>query len=162
LHNAPIRLKHPIFYAPQKQAKQRRDELLPCRSGVAANASSYPLQRPRGIPSGNTTDAKTLLPVIERMSGEFPGARALADRGMVSKATLSALGRMDPPVHYIVGMRMRRTKEVAEVVLKSNAPWIEITPERKGAKDPAPLKLKEVKVQDRRYVVCRGYALDST
>jgi hypothetical protein len=44
---------------------------------------------------------------------------------------------MDPPVHYIVGMRMCRTEDVAEVVLKSNAPWIEITPERKGAKDPA-------------------------
>jgi hypothetical protein len=69
------------------------------------------------------------------------------------KQSGSAAG-MDPPVHYIVGMRMRRTKEVAEVVLKSNAPWIEITPERKGAKDPAPLKLIEVKVQDRRYVVC--------
>ena len=56
---------------------------------------------------------------------------------------------------------MRRTKEVAEVVLKSNAPWIEITPERKGAKDPAPLKLKEVKVQDRRYVVYLGRRKDS-
>jgi hypothetical protein len=30
-------------------------------------------------------------------------------------------------------MRMRRTKEIAEVVLESNAPWIEITRERKGA-----------------------------
>jgi hypothetical protein len=105
---------------------------------------------------GNTTDAKTLLPVIERMRAKFRVRElcVVADRGMVSEATLSALGRMEPPVHYIVGVRMRRTKEVGEVVLKSTVPWIEITPERKGSKDPAPLKVKEVKVQDRRYVVC--------
>jgi hypothetical protein len=30
---------------------------------------------------------------------------------------------------------MRRTKEIAEVVLKSNAPWIEITRERKGPEE---------------------------
>jgi hypothetical protein len=96
---------------------------------------------------GNTTDAKTLLPVIERMRAKFRVRElcVVADRGMVSEATLSALGRMEPPVHYIVGVRMRRTKEVGEVVLKSTVPWIEITPERKGSKDPAPLKVKEVK-----------------
>jgi hypothetical protein len=78
----------------------------------------------------------------------------VADRGMVSEATLQALGRMEPPVHYIVGVRMRRTREVGEVVLKSRARWREVTPERQRAKDPAPLKVKEVEVEGRRYVVC--------
>ena len=54
----------------------------------------------------------------------------------------------------ILGVRMRRTKEVGEVVLKSRAPWQEVTPERQNAKDPAALKVKEVTVEGRRYVVC--------
>jgi hypothetical protein len=73
---------------------------------------------------------------------------------MVSERTLEAFSKMKPPVHYIVGVRMRRTKEVGEVVLKSRVPWQEVTPERQHAKDPAPLKVKEVTVQGRRYIVC--------
>ncbi len=78
----------------------------------------------------------------------------VADRGMVSEATLETLGRMEPPVHYIVGVRMRRTKEVGEVVLKSRARWQEVTPERQRTKDPGPLKVKEVEVEGCRYIVC--------
>jgi len=78
----------------------------------------------------------------------------VADRGFVSEATLEALSKMDPPVHYVIGVRMRRTKEVGEVVLKSRKEWKMVTPERVDAKDPAPLKVKEVKVAGRRYVVC--------
>ena len=105
---------------------------------------------------GNTTDATTLLPVVERMRAKFRVREmcVVADRGMVSKATLEALGAMEPPVHYIVGVRMRRTREVGEIVLKSRAPWQEVTPERQRSKDPAPLKVKEVQVEGRRYVVC--------
>ena len=105
---------------------------------------------------GNTADAKSLLPVVERMRAKFRVREmcVVVDRGMVSEATLQALGRMDPPVHYIVGVRMRRTKEVGEVVLKSRARWQEVTPERRRAKDPAPLKVKEVEVEGRRYVIC--------
>ena len=105
---------------------------------------------------GNTADAKSLLPVVERMRAKFRVREmcVVADRGMVSEATLEALGRMDPPVHYIVGVRMRRTREVGEVVLRSRARWQEVTPERQRAKDPAPLKVKEVEVEGRRYIVC--------
>ena len=105
---------------------------------------------------GNTADAKCLLPVVERMRAKFRVREmcVVADRGMVSEATLEALGGMDPPVHYIVGVRMRRTMEVGEVVLSSRARWQEVTPERRWAKDPAPLKVKEVEVEGRRYIVC--------
>jgi Transposase DDE domain len=105
---------------------------------------------------GNTTDVKSFLPVVERMRAKFRVREicVVADRGMVSEATLEAFGTMDPPVHYIVGVRMRRTKEVGEVVLKNRAPWQEVTPERRRAKDPAPLKVKEVEVEGRQYVVC--------
>src|SRR4029077_12489511 len=49
---------------------------------------------------------------------------------------------------------MRRQKEVSLSVLGSRAHWFESVPERSKAKDPAPLKIKEVWVEDRRYVVC--------
>jgi hypothetical protein len=39
-------------------------------------------------------------------------------------------------------------------VLGSRKPWFESVPERSKAKDPAPLKIKEVWVEDRRYIVC--------
>ena len=54
----------------------------------------------------------------------------------------------------VVGVRMRRTKEVGEVVLKNRSPWQEVTPERQRTKDPAPLKVKQVEVKGREYVVC--------
>jgi len=78
----------------------------------------------------------------------------VGDRGMVSEENLALFGSMQPPVHYIVGVRMRRQKEVGEIVLRSRKPWIEITGKRKKAKDPAPLKIKEVHVGEHRYVVC--------
>jgi hypothetical protein len=34
----------------------------------------------------------------------------------------------------IMGVRMRRTKEVGEVVLKNRSPWKEVTGEREGPK----------------------------
>src|SRR6516162_11840386 len=49
---------------------------------------------------------------------------------------------------------MRRQKEVGLSVLGSHARWFESVSQRSKAKDPAPLKVKEVWVEDRRYVVC--------
>jgi hypothetical protein len=39
-------------------------------------------------------------------------------------------------------------------VLRHRGRWFESVPERQNPKDPAPLKLKEVWVENRRYVVC--------
>jgi hypothetical protein len=49
---------------------------------------------------------------------------------------------------------MRRQKEVNTSVLGSRARWFESVPERTNAKDPAPLKVKELWVKERRYIVC--------
>jgi hypothetical protein len=49
----------------------------------------------------------------------------VADRGMLSKATLEALEKSEPPVRYIVGVRMRQQKEVNTSVLGSRARWFE-------------------------------------
>lgn len=63
---------------------------------------------------------------------------------------------MEPPIEYILGARMRRTKEVNEDVLSRGGKYSVVHPPRKKAKDPSPLKVKEVWVQDRRYVVCHN------
>ena len=135
-------------------SKDHRPDLRQIVVGIALDIKGRPLCCEMW--PGNTADVKTLLPVVKRMREKFRVREVfvIADRGMVSKGTLAEFEAMKPPVHYIVGVRMRRQKEVGEVVLKSRKPWREITPERKWAKDPAPLKVKEVVVEDRRYVVC--------
>jgi hypothetical protein len=135
-------------------SKDHRPDLRQMVVGVALDVEGRPICCEMW--PGNTADAKSLLPVVERMRAKFRVREmcVVADRGMVSEATLEALGRMEPPVHYIVGVRMRRTREVGEIVLRSRARWQEVTPERQRAKDPAPLKVKEVEVEGRRYVVC--------
>jgi len=85
---------------------------------------------------GNTTDVKTLIPV--------------ADRGMISDETLKALDEKDIP--YILGSRMRKTKEVRDEVLSRPGRYKEVRPV--GIQGPSPLKVKEVWVDDRRYIVC--------
>jgi hypothetical protein len=135
-------------------SKDHRPDLRQMVVGIALDVEGRPLCCEMW--PGNTTDVKTLVPVIERMRAKFRVGEicVMADRGMVSEATITAFEAMEPPVHYILGVRMRRQKEVGEVVLKSRKPWKEITPEREQAKDPAPLKVKEVQVGDHRYVVC--------
>jgi hypothetical protein len=67
---------------------------------------------------------------------------------------MEAFESAEPPVRYILGARMRRQKEVSEEVLRSHGAWTEVTPERTCAKDPSPLKVREVKVHGHRYVLC--------
>lgn len=135
-------------------SKDHRPDLRQMIVGIALDVEGRPICCEMW--PGNTADAKSLVPVIERMRTKFRVREmcVVADRGFVSQATLETLGKMDPPVHYVIGVRMRRTREVGEIVLKSRKPWQEVTPERVRPKDPAPLKVKEVEVEGRRYVIC--------
>jgi hypothetical protein len=89
---------------------------------------------------GNTADVKTLIPIAKRMKERFRlrEITVVADRGMVSKRPWKPPKKSEPPVRYIVGVRMRRQKEVNTSVLGSRARWFESVPERSNAKDPAP------------------------
>jgi DDE family transposase len=134
--------------------KDHRPDLKQMVVGMAVDVEGRPICCEMW--PGNTADVTTLVPIVKRMRQRF-GLRQItvvADRGMVSKATLDAFESSDPPVGYIVGVRMRRQKEISMSVLGSRKPWFESVPERSKAKDPAPLKIKEVWVEDRRYVVC--------
>ena len=132
--------------------KDHRPDLYQMVVGMALDVEGRPICCEMW--PGNTADVKTLIPIVKRMRERFllREITVVADRGMVSQATLEAFERSDPPVRYIVGVRMRRQKEVNTSVLGSRARWFESVPERNNAKDPAPLKVKEVWVKERRYI----------
>src|SRR6516162_390561 len=134
--------------------KDHRPDLYQMVVGMALDVEGRPICCEMW--PGNTADVKTLLPVVKRMRERFRlrEITVVAARGTVSQATLEAFEKSDPPVRYIVGVRMRRQKEVNTSVLGSRARWFESIPERTTAKDLAPLKVKEVWVKERRYIVC--------
>jgi hypothetical protein len=135
-------------------SKDGRPDLKQMIVGIAMDAAGKPLCCEMW--PGNTADAKTLLPVVERMRKRFRIRQVgvVADRGMISDASIQAMEQSDPPVRYILGARMRRQKEVRDTVLRSRAPWLDVQPERKTSKDPSPLKIRDLEVNGRRYVVC--------
>jgi hypothetical protein len=107
---------------------------------------------------GNTADVNSLLPVVERLRNRF-GIKhfcIVADRGMISKDTIVVLEKPDCNISYILGARLRRVKEVSEEVLSRAGRYHEVHPEGMDSKAPAPLTVKEVKVDGRRYIVCRN------
>jgi len=105
---------------------------------------------------GNTTDVTTLVPILDRLRKRFGITQVclVSDRGMVCQETITALQSRVPKVFYILGARMRRVKEVSEQVLSRAGRYRVIHGERETAKNPSPLKVKEVWVEDRRYIVC--------
>jgi transposase len=105
---------------------------------------------------GNTTDVKTLVPIVDRLQQRFGIQRIciVADRGMISRETLRELEKPERGWQYILGARMRSQNEVKDEVLSRAGRYRVVHPERATRKDPSPLKVKEVWVEDRRYVVC--------
>jgi hypothetical protein len=105
---------------------------------------------------GNTTDVTTLIPVVDRLRSRF-GVRRIcivADRGMISQETIEALEQDERGWQYILGARMRSQNEVKDEVLSRAGRYRVVHPKWVQSDDPAPLKVKEVWVGDRRYVVC--------
>jgi transposase len=101
---------------------------------------------------GNTADVKTLLPVADRLKKRFSVDLfcLVSDRGMISEETMKALDERDIP--YILGSRMRKNTEIRDEVLSRPGQYQEV--HREGVKESSPLKVKEVWVDDRRYIVC--------
>jgi hypothetical protein len=103
---------------------------------------------------GNTTDVKTLIPIVDGLYRRFGLVKVciVADRGMISQGTIDDLDQQGWP--YILGARMRRCKEVRDQVLADRGRVRVVYPKSRDPQDPSPLKVKEVRVEDRRYVVC--------
>src|SRR5262249_46504116 len=105
---------------------------------------------------GNTADVTTLIPVVDRLRARFGVTRVciVADRGMISKETIEDLENEQRGWKYIRGARMGSQNEVKDDALARAGRYRVVHPERRASDDPAPLKVKEVRVAGRRYVVC--------
>ncbi|MEW5980146.1 MAG: IS1634 family transposase [Acidobacteriota bacterium] len=105
---------------------------------------------------GNATDVKSLLPVVDRLRKRFGIGQVciVADRGMISRETLMELDSPERGWKYILGARMRSQKEVREEVLSVAGRYRVVHPKSPIRKEPSPLKVKDVVIDGRRYVVC--------
>jgi len=105
---------------------------------------------------GNTADVTVLLPVVDRLRQRFAVGRVcvVADRGMISKATISALEERG--LEYILGARERSSAVIRGAVLDDEAPFTPLVIER--ARGETQLFVKEVRIDGARYVVCRNEA----
>ncbi len=99
---------------------------------------------------GNTADKKAFVAMIAKLRERFRIGRVavVADRGMISRDTIALLeGHDKAPFDFILGCRLRQSKEVSEVVLARPGRYQQVA---------ANLEVKEVVVDGRRYVVCRN------
>ena len=105
---------------------------------------------------GNVTDVKTLIPIVDRLRTRFHirSICIVADRGMISQETIAQLQADNRQVHYILGARLRNVKEIYEAVLSRGGRYRVVHEARENSGAPSPLKVKEVSVDGRRYVVC--------
>jgi Transposase DDE domain len=105
---------------------------------------------------GNTADVTALIPVVDRLRSRFGVSKVcvVADRGMISRETVEALEQDERGWSYILGARMRSQNEVKDEVLSRAGRYRVVHPPRVKSDDPSPLKVKEVWVDDRRYIVC--------
>jgi len=105
---------------------------------------------------GNTADVKSMSPVVDRVRSRFAIKRfcIVADRGMISNDTMQQLEDPVRNIPYILGARLRKVNEIKRDVLSRTGRYKEVYPEGTKSKDPAPLKVKEVWVDNKRYIIC--------
>ena len=106
--------------------------------------------------AGNVADMTVLLPAVDRLRKRFGIGRVcvVADRGMISAATIAALEERG--LDYILGARERGTAVIREIVLRDEKPFVPLLIER--GRGDTQLFIKEVKADDARYIVCRNEA----
>jgi transposase len=105
---------------------------------------------------GNTTDVTALVPVVEQIKKRFSirSFCIVADRGMISADTIEQLESDENKMLYILGARMRKVKAIREQVLSRPGRYSQVREEGKAAKDPSPLKVKQVDLDGQRYILC--------
>ncbi|MBA3939478.1 MAG: IS1634 family transposase [Planctomycetes bacterium] len=136
-------------------SKDHRPDLMQMIVGVVIDAEGRPVCSE--LWPGNTADVRVLLPVVDRLRSRFAIGRVcvVADRGMISAATIAALEERG--LEYVLGARERTDTLVRTVVLADSRPFTPLCIERVGG-EQTQLFVKEVKVEGRRYIVCRNEA----
>ncbi|MFP3868516.1 MAG: IS1634 family transposase [Desulfobacteraceae bacterium] len=129
-------------------SRDRRPDLPQFVLCVAVNASGWPIGWE--IFPGNTADPQALRQIVTALRRRFHLGQVtvVADRGMISKNTIKLLTKNDQaPFDYVLGCRMHRQQEVNLEVLTRAGRY-------QGVADN--LEVKEVRVGENRYVVCRN------
>jgi len=136
-------------------SKDHRPELMQMIVAVMIDADGRPICSEMW--PGNTADVTVLIPVIDRLRMRFGIDRicVVADRGMISAPTIAALEERG--LEYVLGVRERTDVLVRQVVLGDSRPFTPLCVERAGGKETQ-LWIKEGKVEQRRYIVCRNEA----
>jgi IS5 family transposase len=103
---------------------------------------------------GNTADINAFRVALADLRRRFPIRRVVivADRGVVSEEIIEDLEQVnekepDKKIDYILGMRLRKNREVRDVVLSRAGRYHKVNDN---------LEAKEVLVKGRRYVVCHN------
>jgi transposase len=116
--------------------------------GLVLNGDGFPIAH--HVFPGSTADISAFKEAIKDLKQRFNLRRVIivADRGCVSEDLIEDLERKtpgEPQIDYILGMRLRKNKEVQQEVLRRAGRYHEVSDN---------LELKEVKIGDHRYVVC--------
>ncbi len=136
-------------------SKDHRPDLMQLILCVVIDAAGRPICTE--MMPGNTADVRVLLPVVDRLRGRFAIGRVciVADRGMISAATLAGLEQRG--LEYILGARERTDRLVRAVVLADQRAFTPLLVERANGAETQ-LFAKEVRHAGRRYIVCRNEA----
>lgn len=107
---------------------------------------------PLGLPllsqvfPGNTMDAQTIKPVLKRLKAlGVDKTTFVMDRGGVSEENLEAIRSQG--LHYIVGLRLRRARELHAVIDADKSPYETVA-------DGNGLLVRAIKHEGRRLVIC--------
>jgi transposase len=124
-------------------SRDRRPDLRQIVVGVAMTREGVPIAHE--VFPGATSDVRSFARVVSSLKERFPIGRVIvvSDRGTVSEGNLELLSKLG--LSYIVGVRMRRVREVAEGVLSRPGRYRVVADN---------LKVKEVRHQGKRYIVC--------
>jgi hypothetical protein len=129
-------------------SRDRRPDLPQLVLCVAVDGRGWPVAWE--VLPGNTADTAALSLTIARFRERFRIRRAVvvADRGMLGQATLAQLrDHVTAPFDYILGCPLRRERAVAEEVLARPGRYQQVADN---------LEVKEVRLGERRYIVCRN------
>ena len=134
------------------KSKDHRPDCVQMIVGVVMDGSGQPLCCE--LWPGHTSDRASLVPVARRLQRRFDVQQVcvVADAGMISEGTVQTLEQAG--WGYILGARLRQQKAVRDQVLSRPGRYHVVHPERQRRQDPSPLQVKEVWLEDRRYVVC--------
>ena len=118
--------------------------------GLVLSGDGFPIAHQ--VFPGSTADINAFKAAIKDLKQRFNLRRVImvADRGCVSDPLLEELEKKtpgEPQIDYILGMRLRKNKEVQKEVLRRAGRYQEVSDN---------LELKEVWVGEHRYVVCHN------